>query len=96
MNILQEISLLSLSRHFLSLILVMTITVTGTVEKKDIGTGTWALVTKEGTTYELKDAPQELQKASGTVEVKGQIRDDIMTFAAIGPVLEVKSFKASD
>jgi hypothetical protein len=74
----------------------MTITVTGTVEKKDIGTGTWALVTKEGTTYELRNAPQELQKTSGRVEVKGQVRDDIMTFAAIGPVLEVKSFKAMD
>jgi hypothetical protein len=93
-NIIPQIS--TLIRNLISFLLVMTITVTGTVEKKDIGTGVWALVTKEGTTYELKDAPKELEQASGTVEVKGQVRDDIMTFAMIGPVLEVKSFKLLD
>jgi len=71
----------------------MSITVTGKVEKKGFGTGTWALVTDEGQTYELRKAPTELQQAKGKVKVEGEIRKDVMTIAMIGPVLEVKSFK---
>lgn len=71
----------------------MSITVKGVVEKKGFGFGTWALVS-EDKTYELKDAPKDLQKQGLKVEVKGQIRDDVMTLAMIGPVLEVESFKA--
>jgi hypothetical protein len=70
----------------------MSITVTGSIERKGFGPGTWALVSEEGETYELKDAPSELKKAGQKVKVKGQIREDVMTFAMIGPVLEVESF----
>jgi hypothetical protein len=71
----------------------MSITVTGKVEKKGFGFGTWALVTSEGTTYELKDPPEELRQSLAQVTIEGQIRDDVMTMAMIGPVLEVQSFK---
>lgn len=65
---------------------------TGKIEKKGFGFGTWALVTEDGQTYELKDPPQELCKTQGKVTIEGQIRNDVMTLAMIGPVLEVKSF----
>lgn len=68
-------------------------TVTGTIEKKGFGFGTWALVTDDGTTYELKDAPAELQQEGIQVEVKGKIREDVMTIAMIGAVLEIESYK---
>jgi hypothetical protein len=68
-------------------------TVTGTIEKKGFGFGTWALVTDDGTTYELKDAPAELQQEGIQVEVKGKIREDVMTIAMIGKVLEIESYK---
>lgn len=71
----------------------MSISVTGVIEHKGIGPGTWALVTDSGETYELKDAPGELKKPELKVKVQGQVRDDVMTFAMIGPVLEVKSFE---
>ncbi|GAC1461246.1 MAG: hypothetical protein NVS2B14_07260 [Chamaesiphon sp.] len=71
----------------------MSITVTGSIERKGLGPGTWALVSDEGETYELKDAPDELRKSGLKAKVKGQVRDDVMTFAMIGPVLEVKSFE---
>jgi hypothetical protein len=71
----------------------MSIQVKGTIDRKGFGTGTWALVTESGDTYELHKAPNDLQKKGLKVEVKGEIRDDIMTLAMIGPVLEVKSFK---
>jgi hypothetical protein len=71
----------------------MSITVTGTIERKDFGFGTWALVTESGETYELKDAPQELCQEQAKAKVKGKVRDDVMTVAMIGPVLEVASFE---
>lgn len=71
----------------------MSIKVTGVIERKGLGPGTWALVTDDGETYELKDAPAELKKSELKVTVEGQVRDDVMSFAMIGSVLEVKSFK---
>lgn len=71
----------------------MSIKVTGVIERKGLGPGTWALVTEDGETYELKDAPAELKKSDLKVKVEGQVRDDVMSFAMIGPVLEIKSFK---
>ena len=65
---------------------------TGKIEKKGFGFGVWALVTEDGTTYELKDPPSELCKELASVTVEGEIRKDIMTMADIGSVLEVKSF----
>ncbi len=66
--------------------------VIGTIEKKGFGFGVWALVTDDGTTYQLKDPVAELQKEGIKVEVQGKIREDIMTTAMIGAVLEVESY----
>ena len=71
----------------------MSITVKGEIERKGLGPGTWALVSEDGETYELKDAPSELKKAGLKGSVKGEVRKDVMTFAMIGPVLEVQSFE---
>jgi hypothetical protein len=72
----------------------MSLTVEGTVERSPMGTGTWALVTHDGNTYEImKGAPKELLQPGLKVKAKGQVRDDVMTMAMIGPVLEVKSFE---
>lgn len=70
----------------------MNITATGKIEQKGFGFGVWALVTEDGTTYELKDPPSELTKELDSVTIKGVIREDIMTMADIGQVLEIKSF----
>jgi hypothetical protein len=71
----------------------MSITVTGSIERKGFGPGTWALVSDEGKTYELKSAPDDLRKSGLKAKVTGEVRDDVMTFAMIGPVLEVESFE---
>ncbi|NEQ67060.1 MAG: hypothetical protein F6K21_16450 [Symploca sp. SIO2D2] len=71
----------------------MSIQVTGVIEYQGIGTGAWGLAAESGETYELKDAPPELQQPQLKVKVAGRIRDDIMTMAMIGPVLEVESFE---
>ena len=65
----------------------------GKMEMKGFGFGVWALVTDDGTTYELKDYPSELEEDGLKVEIEGNIREDVMTMAMIGKVLEVKSYK---
>ena len=67
--------------------------VTGKIEKKGFGFSTWALVAEDGTIYELKDPPQELRQAIAKVQIEGQINEEVMTIAMIGPVLEVESFQ---
>ncbi|NJR39405.1 MAG: hypothetical protein HC781_12035 [Leptolyngbyaceae cyanobacterium CSU_1_4] len=75
----------------------MSLVVEGTIQRSPMGTGTWALVSRDGSTYEiLKGAPKELLQAGLRVKVKGQVREDVMTLAMIGSVLEVKSFEVID
>jgi hypothetical protein len=69
------------------------ITVTGTIEKKDIGMGVWALVADGGQTYELLSCPKDLRESGLKVTLSGAIDDQTMTAAAIGPVLAVSSFE---
>ncbi|HAG80718.1 MAG TPA: hypothetical protein DCL61_06010 [Cyanobacteria bacterium UBA12227] len=74
----------------------MSIKVTGVIERKDIGTGAWALVAESGETYELQNPPSQLQQNNLKVKVKGEVQEDVMTLAMIGPVLDVKSFEVLD
>jgi hypothetical protein len=71
----------------------MSIEVSGKIEWRNLGVGTWALVTESGETYELKDTPPALSQTLNKVKVIGKIRHDVMTIAMIGPVLEVESFE---
>jgi hypothetical protein len=68
------------------------ITVIGGIERKGFGTGAWALVAEDGTTYELLDCPRDLRKVGLKVRVEGTLNDDVMTLAMIGRVLNVSSF----
>jgi hypothetical protein len=71
----------------------MSVTIQGKIEKKGFGPGTWALVSEKGESYEIhQGAPAGLLKSGQEVQVKGKVRDDVMSFAMIGPVLEVESF----
>lgn len=71
----------------------MSISVTGQVRRIEMGMGTWAIVSDSGRTYELLNPPKELAKPNLNVRVTGQVREDVMTTAMIGPVLEVSSFE---
>ena len=71
----------------------MSTVITGKVERKAFGLGVWALVADNGNTYELMNAPKELTQTKSQVKVTGKIREDVMTVAMIGPVLEVVSFQ---
>ncbi|WP_421656133.1 hypothetical protein [Leptothermofonsia sp. ETS-13] len=71
----------------------MSMQVEGKIERKGFGPGTWALVSTDGKTYELHKPPADLHKVGLNVKIKGEVREDIMSFAMIGPILEVKSFE---
>jgi hypothetical protein len=69
----------------------------GTIRYIDMGMGTWALVTDSGEQYELlQPAPSHLLQEGLKISVMGIIRGDVMTIAAIGPVLAVQEFKVID
>jgi len=73
----------------------MSVQVEGTVKKSMMGMGTWTLAADNGQTYEIhKGAPNGLLEDGKKVRVKGVVRDDVMTTAMVGPVLEVQSFEA--
>jgi hypothetical protein len=72
----------------------MTITATGTIERRNIGLGAWAFVTEDGVTYEIpKSSDKSLLKAGQKAKVTGKIREDLMTTAMIGSVLEIHDFE---
>jgi hypothetical protein len=72
----------------------MNITITGTIEHRNIGLGAWAFVTDEGVTYEIpKSSDKNLLKSGQKAKITGKVREDLMTTAMIGSVLEVHSFE---
>lgn len=70
----------------------MTIEAKGTISFQSFGVGVWAFTTPD-VTYELFEPPHELQVEALSVKIIGHVREDIMTVAMIGPVLEIQSFE---
>ncbi len=68
-------------------------TITGTITWIEQGSGTWGLVSDDGQTYELYGSKAKALDTEGQrVAVTGTIREDVMTMAMIGPVLEVEDY----
>ena len=69
--------------------------ITGKVSWIEQGSGSWGLIGDDGKTYELygKKAEEMSAMEGKQVTVTGKVREDVMTTAMIGPVLEVESFE---
>ncbi|NCO79252.1 MAG: hypothetical protein GW795_02320 [Cyanobacteria bacterium] len=65
------------------------IKVTGIIKYQDIGVGVWTLVSESGETYELYQPSENLRQDGLKVTLQGKIRDDIMSMAMVGQILEV-------
>lgn len=65
------------------------ITVKGEIQYSAIASGVWVLVSDTGETYELYKPSENLRKEGLRVEIKGNIRRDIMTIAMVGQILDV-------
>lgn len=60
----------------------------------EMGSGTWGLQGEDNQTYELYGQKAEALNVEGQqVSITGKIREDVMTMAMAGPVLEVESFE---
>lgn len=75
----------------------MNIQIVGTVEYVDIGTGAWAIIDNNtDQQYEiLQPAPSELLQDGLKVSVTAKIRDDVMSMAMVGDIIEVLDFQIS-
>lgn len=72
------------------------ITLTGTVERRDIEGGCTVLrVDSTNKVYELHGGDPQVLKPEAHVTVVGKIRTDLMTTCQVGPVLEVVSSQVS-
>ncbi|MGF1498549.1 MAG: hypothetical protein ACFB8W_17255 [Elainellaceae cyanobacterium] len=68
-------------------------TVEGTVQRVEMGTGTWALNSSQGRFEVYQGKPTEAMQEGLRLRAKGKVRDDVMTMAMIGPVFEIESFE---
>ncbi|AFY40386.1 hypothetical protein Lepto7376_4276 [[Leptolyngbya] sp. PCC 7376] len=64
---------------------------TGKIEKRNVGVGTWALVATDSQVYELRKLSSEFQQPDLNVTVTGQVLENAMSIAMIGPIFEVQS-----
>lgn len=67
------------------------IKVTGIIKYQDIAVGVWTLISDSGETYELYKPSENLRQDGLKVTVQGKIRDDIMSMAMVGKILEIIS-----
>ncbi|MBL1211456.1 hypothetical protein [Geminocystis sp. GBBB08] len=65
------------------------IKITGIIKYQDIGVGVWTLVSESGETYELYKPSESIRQDGLKVRVEGKIRDDIMSMAMVGKILEI-------
>ncbi|BAQ64198.1 hypothetical protein [Geminocystis sp. NIES-3709] len=61
----------------------------GEIKYQSIGVGAWTLVSDTGEVYELYKPPLNICQDGLKIEIQGIIRDDIMTTAMLGKILEI-------
>jgi cob(I)alamin adenosyltransferase len=66
---------------------------TGKVVYRDIEMGVWVLEGDDGRTYQLAGGDRKLKKDGHRVEVQGEVDEEVMTAAMVGPVLNVGSYR---
>jgi hypothetical protein len=71
------------------------VSLTGRVERVDLEGGCTVLRGDNGTTYQLMGGDPDVVKPGASVQIRGRVRDDIMTTCQMGPVLEVLSAQPS-
>ena len=64
---------------------------TGKIEKRNVGIGAWALVATDQQVYELRNLPKEFQQSDLQVKVTGEVLENAMSIAMIGPIFAVES-----
>jgi hypothetical protein len=68
-------------------------TVTGKVAFRDVETGVWVLETDDGKTYLLAGGDRKIKKNGARIEAQGDVDEDAVSFAMVGPRFVVKSYR---
>lgn len=63
----------------------------GIVKFRDLGTGAWEFIAKDGQKYEIIGGDDDLYKDGLKAVLKGKIRKDSMSAGNMGPIFEVES-----
>ena len=66
---------------------------TGKVVFKDIETGVWVLESDTGKTYLLAGGDRHIKKDGARIEADGEVDDDAVSFAMVGPVFTVSKYR---
>jgi hypothetical protein len=69
-------------------------TITGTVRRASLEGGLWIVTTADGTTYQLRDAPDAMCRDGLAVQIVGEIDAGAVSIGMMGDTLRVKSFQA--
>ena len=64
---------------------------TGKIERRNVGIGTWALVATDQQVYELRNLPKDFQQSDLQVKMTGKVLENAMSIAMIGPIFAVES-----
>jgi hypothetical protein len=67
--------------------------VRGTVEFRDLEMGVWVLAGDDGKTYQIAGGRSSLLKEGQRAEIEGDVDEDAMGTAMVGPVLRVRGYK---
>lgn len=65
----------------------------GRIAYRDVETGVWVLEGDDGRTYQLAGGDRKIKKDGQRIEVDGDVDKDALSFAMVGPLLRVKSYK---
>ncbi len=64
----------------------------GTITKSELEGGVWLLNEDSGQTYQLDSSDESIYKEGQKVSIDGEVDEEIMTFAMMGPVLKVRKY----
>lgn len=64
----------------------------GTVTFRDLETGVWVLEGDDGKTYLLAGGDRKLKKNGARIEAEGEVDQDSLTSAMVGPKFVVKHY----
>lgn len=69
-------------------------TLTGTVERRDIEGGVFVFKADDGTVYALAGGDRGLRKDGARLELDGKVDADAVGIAMVGPVFRVTRYRA--
>ena len=65
----------------------------GTVNFRDLETGTWVLEADDGKTYLLAGGDRKIKKSGARIEAEGDVDSESATIAMVGPRFVVKQYR---